>query len=147
MADKMVPMRKMSVYQTDDGRRIEAFDKVSDVKFDTRSDETDENSTFEQKPTVYVGSVPVMTNKGPREIKFEINDFTVDGVTKDVTTVEEAFAGFFASADKTMEELNKKQQEMQEQMREPRIIAAPAQALQDLDNMEDEEESPRRIII
>lgn len=132
MSDKKVPMRKMTVYQTDDGRRIEAFEKVSEIPFDTRSEEENDGS-FEQRDTIYVGTVPIMTNKGPREIKFEIENSN---------TVEEAFAGFFAAAEKTMEVLNAQQKEMEEQTREPRIVSAPAQALKDLEG-----QKPGNIII
>lgn len=133
MNEKNVPVRKMSVYQTDDGRRIEAFEKVSTVPFDTRSEEDDAINNFEQKTTIYVGAVPIMTSKGPREIKFEIEN---------ANTIEEAFAGFFPAAEKTMESLNAQQKAMEEQMQEPRIVPAPAQALKDLEG-----KKPGNIII
>lgn len=131
----------MTVYQTDDGRRIEMFEEVSRVEYDARaaSDEDQAEPEFSDKPVFFAGVVPIMTNQGPKEIKFEIPD---------VKTIDEAFGQFFDRADKVMEELQSREREMREKANSPKIVAASTQTLQALDEaFEGDEERPGKIII
>ena len=66
-----VPMRKLEVYQTDDGRRIEVFIICGSVKLDVEDDEDATDQTFSDK-TIFVGVVHIPSPTGPQEIKFEI---------------------------------------------------------------------------
>jgi len=120
-----VPMRKLDVYQTDDGRRVEVFSICGSVKLDTANDDEDEGQEFSDK-TIHVGVVHIPSPAGPQEIKFEIPD---------VNTPEEAFDKYYEVASLAVEEIKKRWQQKQHEA-ENQIITAPAEALRTLDQQE-----------
>lgn len=105
---KTVPLRKIEVYHSDDGRRIEHLKKISDISFKT-NDEGSENDNvqFDGQDDVYVGSVYVGTQFGPKEIKFTIDD---------ANDIEEAFDVFYDHAEVAWNEFveNVKKQQQQQ---------------------------------
>ena len=117
-----VPMRKLEVYQTDDGRRIEVFIICGSVKLDVEDDEDTTDQTFSDK-TIFVGVVHIPSPTGPQEIKFEI-----PGVNR----IEVAFDKYYEFAGKAVEEIKKRMQQRQEEA-ENKIVTAPAGALNALE--------------
>jgi hypothetical protein len=113
----MVPFREMKTFQTDDGRRIEVFYKMGEVS--KMKSEEDTDIEFIEEP-VYIGVVHIMTDVGPKEIKFEIGD---------ATSVEDAFEKYQIWAEKSIEEIKARFNEARS-----RIIQAPADALNMIDN-------------
>ena len=122
---KTVPMRKLDVYQTDDGRRIEMFSICGSVNLDTANDDENEGQEFSDK-TIYVGVVHIPSPSGPQEIKFEIPD---------VNTPEEAFGKYYEVASLAVEEIKKRWKQRQEEA-ENQIVTAPAGVLKDLEDEE-----------
>ena len=119
---KTVPMRKLDVYQTDDGRRIEVFPIVGSVGIDTANDEEASVKEFSDQ-TIYVGVVHVPSPSGPQEIKFEIPG---------INSAEEAFDKYYEFASMAVEEIRKRMQQRQDEQ-DNQIITAPAGALQSLE--------------
>ena len=114
MADT-VPMRKLDVYQTDDGRRVEVFSICGSVALDTANDDEDSGQNFSDK-TIYVGVVHIPTPDGPQEIKFEIPD---------VEAIEEAFDKYYDVASVAVEEIKKRWKQRQEEMENQIVTATP----------------------
>lgn len=132
--EAVVPLRKMEVYQADDGRRVEVFTKQDVIPYLKRQEQDDDSPEFSDVPNIYIGIVHVMTNFGPKEIKFQIPD---------VTCVKDAFAKYYALADDAVHDLEKKIEEAQRESHS-KIITAPAGAL---DAIETEDDNGPRIII
>ena len=124
--ENQVPLRKMEVYQTDDGRRIEAYTYVKDVELVKDSADTNgvaETGNFSKEPFVFVGVVHVGTPVGPKEIKFEITD---------AKTVEEAFGKYYDFAQNAAESLMKRIEDAQRQMKSGILVpesAAPNKSI------------------
>jgi len=112
----------METFLADDGRKLEIFTKQGET-------EAIEGQTVPQKTKeedaniIFVGVASVMTEEGPREIKFQI---------KEVATVEEAFNAYHDCANKTVQELKEKIQQQQMQQ-DNKIVTAGAGALDALD--------------
>jgi hypothetical protein len=117
-----VPMRKLEVYQTDDGRRVEVFPIVGSVELDTANDEEAAGQNFSDK-TIFVGVVHIPSPSGPQEIKFEIPG---------VGTPEAAFEEYYDFASKAVEEIRKRMAQKQED-ESKKIVTAPAGALDALE--------------
>ena len=119
-----VPMREMKVYQTDDGRRIEVFSLRGSVE--TLPDADKASKEFSKQENIYIGVAHIMTEIGPKEIKFEMTD---------INTVEEAFGKYHETASQAVEEMKERWEEQQRE-EESQIITAPASALDALDEQE-----------
>jgi hypothetical protein len=115
MAD--VPMREMKVYQTDDGRRVEVFEKIDVVKYDPGDSEEAERS-FSPDKQLFIGAVHVMTQQGPKEIKFSI----------EATDIKNAFDKFHTAANAAVAELERRFKKAMEEERS-HIQTVPAGAL------------------
>ena len=111
-------MRKLEVFQTDDGRRVEVFPIVGSVELDTANDEEAAGQNFSDK-TIFVGVVHIPSPSGPQEIKFEIPN---------VDTPEAAFDKYYEFASKAVEEIRNRMKQRQEEA-EKQIVTAPAGAL------------------
>ena len=120
-----VPMRKLEVYQTDDGRRVEVFPIVGSVELDTANDEEAAGQSFSSE-TIYVGVVHIPSPSGPQEIKFEIPG---------VDTPQAAFDKYYDFASKAVDEIRKRMIQRQEEA-DKKIVTAPAEALKALDQGE-----------
>jgi len=120
-----VPMRKLEVYQTDDGRRVEVFPIVGSVALDTDNDEEFAGQNFSDK-TIFVGVVHIPSPSGPQEIKFEIPG---------VDTTEAAFDKYYDFVSKAVEGIRKRMIQRQEEA-DKQIITAPAGALDAIDKGE-----------
>ena len=123
-----VPVREVKVYQTDDGRRIEVFSLCGSVKYIHHEGEEIPNKGFSKEDTIYIGTVHIMTEVGPREIKFEING---------VKSKEEAFDRYHEIATLAVEEMKQRWEEHKKEM-ESQIITAPADALDAIDDAQGE---------
>lgn len=104
-----VPLRSMKIYQSDDGRRIEVFEKFKDIKYYHRPSEVGntEIPDFNADNVIFVGCAQIGTPMGFKDIKFEIV----------ASSLEEAFEKYhenaMAAADslrEQIEELKEKQQ-------------------------------------
>ena len=127
--DKNVAIREMQVHQTDDGRRIETYTINGTTKciVPPNADPKDLNMDFDESEVVYIGAIHLMSQTGPREIKFSILE---------VESLEEAFEKYYEYADKAVEEIKRRAQQEQGQQ----IIQAPADALNAIDAMAQESE-------
>ena len=124
--ENKVPLRKMEIYQTDDGRRIEAYSHVKDIELVKDSADTEGVATtegFSKEPFVFVGVVHVGTPVGPKEIKFEITN---------AKTIEEAFLKYYDFAQEAAESLMKRIEDAQRQMKSGILVpesAAPNKSI------------------
>ena len=114
-----VPMRKLEVYQTDDGRRVEVFPICGSVALDTANDDDEEAGQNFSDKTIFVGVVHIPSPSGPQEIKFEIPG---------VDTPEAAFDKYYEFASRAVEEIRSRMKQKQEEM-DRQIVTAPAGAL------------------
>jgi uncharacterized protein Yka (UPF0111/DUF47 family) len=113
-----IPLRQITVYQLDDGRRIEEFRKIGAIE--EQIDETKEQvPQFTDLSSIYVGVVHVQTPIGPKEIKFEIDN---------VANINEAFSRYIELAHEAIKSL---QDRLKQQARQ--IQTAPAGAIQALE--------------
>ena len=97
------PLRKLEVYQSDDGRKIEVFTKVGTVPFD-RAPEDNINKGYQSLDNIYIGVVRLRkeetdpkTNKVyviEREKKFLI----------EANSIEDAFSKYYGLANKAAQE-------------------------------------------
>ena len=92
-----VPLRKLEIYQAEDGRRIEVYTKRSEIptEFD---DKIASQIKFVPDPVLFLG-VAVTNPKTGQEIKFRIPN---------VNTAEEAVMKYKEALDFTMKELEKR---------------------------------------
>jgi len=120
-----VPMREMKVYQTDDGRRIEMFSLCGSIEHELNAEKP--SSEFSERENIYIGVAHIMTEVGPKEIKFEIQN---------VNSIKEAFGNYYEIANKAVEEM-KARWAKQEDEEENRIITVPADALDSIEQQED----------
>ena len=108
-----VPYRKVQLFQSDDGRRIQKYSKVGQCKFYTKVQNTNvlkqqnfpESATIMQQ-SLFIGIVQIGTPVGPKQAKFEI---------KDATTLQQAFEMYFQNAQKAVNQIRehiKKNQEI-----------------------------------
>jgi hypothetical protein len=118
-----VPLKEMTVYQADDGRRIEVFKLVDTVSWDTRDPNTNETPEFSDSEYVYIGVLHIYTNEGTREIKFQISD---------VDNIQQAFDKYYNLAEQTLQKIREQIQKAQAE--NDRIVKAPANVLQELDD-------------
>lgn len=125
-----VPLRKVELFQADDGRKIERYSQVDVVAFPEDSpNKLPENFQFSKEKYVYVGVVVVGTPMGPKEIKFEI-----PGV-KDNNDLVQAFSLFHKYAKEATEKLQKKFEEARAEIEKQKIVTAPASALNELNGV------------
>jgi len=125
-----VPLRKMEIWQTDDGRRIEAFNKTGSVTYIHREDVGDQEKapSFNAPDVLYVGVAQIGTPQGMKEIKFEIS----------ATSVEEAFDNYHENAMIAVEELKKQILEARQNRQEnvvPNIVQATENDLHEIDEV------------
>ena len=115
-----VPIREVKVYQTDDGRKIEVYNKRSEVttEFD---DKLKDQISFPQENLVFIGIAQLGFKTGPQEFKFRING---------VNTVEEAFSRYKETAQAAVAEL---EQKMAKQQQSSQLVQASEQDLKNLD--------------
>ena len=127
----MVPLRTMTIYQTDDGRRIETFKKCAEVDPVIRpGQDKDKDKEFATEETIFVGVVHIMTNVGPKEVKFQIHD---------VDNINDALKRYYEMSDDAVKKLAEKLEEAQRDT-DNQIITAPASVLDELDELD--EDSP-----
>jgi hypothetical protein len=111
-----VALRKLETIKTDDGRIVEDWVKIGEVeidKNDPRGDMSEETFNTD-KDHVYVGVVHTFTQiTGPKEIKFEIDE----------DTLEEAFDKYVEYADRAVQEFQSELEKYIEQQRNQ--IVAP----------------------
>jgi len=119
----VVPLRKMEVYQADDGRRVEVFNKIDTVPYLKRQEQDDDTPEFSDLSAVYIGVVHVMTNHGPKEIKFQIPH---------ATSIVDAFSQYYTLADEAISDLEKKIEEAHRKS-QSQVITAPASVLNDIE--------------
>lgn len=118
MKTVLIPLRQLTVYQLDDGRRIEEFRKVGVVE-ETIDETKQQVPTFTDLSSIFVGVVHVQTPLGPKEVKFEI-----DGAAN----INDAFGRYIEMAHAAIKTL---QERINQQARQ--VQAAPAGALQALE--------------
>jgi len=123
-----VPMRRLDVYRTDDGRCIEHFVKVRDIpcKQPPGQENLDKDAEFSTETDLFIGVAQVMTNAGPKDLKFEVP----------AESIEHAFEKFHEFAIVAFEELRERHEQMikeQEQAQNQGIVVPPAGALQEID--------------
>jgi len=123
---EMVPVRELSVFQTDDGRRLEVFTKTSEVKYVSRPHPEEQSGEeipqFDPSEKIFVGVAQIGTQFGLKEIKFEIP-------AKDA---DEALSKYYEFAEAAAEELHRKIMEARaerEAAESQQIITVPADAL------------------
>jgi len=122
---EIVPVRELKVYQTDDGRRVEVFSSCGSV--DAMQNTEKASREFSKQDNIYIGVVHIMTEDGPKEIKFEISD---------ISTIEEAFGKYHEMAGKSIKEMEERWNEQQKE-EENQIITAPADALRSIDESQE----------
>ena len=95
MKEIEVPIRKLSSYQSDDGRKIEEWTKTGIVK-----DQVEDKVDFEEnkEEIVYVGVLHIFTPQGPKEIKFQMP----------VKTIQEGFERYVEFGSLAMKEIEAK---------------------------------------
>ncbi len=124
---KEVPVRKVEVYQADDGRRIECFEKNFSVPFQLPPNKNnDDIPVFSDEERLFIGVAYILTNMGQKDLKFEIPD---------VKTIEEAFSKYYFYSERAYKELETKIQEAQQNSKNT-IIKAPASMLNDIENID-----------
>jgi hypothetical protein len=114
-----VPVRKVEVFQTDDGRKVEVYTKISE----TASMKGSEKTEVSKENVIYAGVVHVGTPIGPKEIKFEIEG---------AKTLEEALNKYYDFANDAAKKLMEKFEEARKEA-ENQIVTAPAGALNEID--------------
>jgi len=119
-----VPLRKLDIFQTDDGRRIEVFTKTGLIKHIHRQNQDDPESNevpqFDPSEKIFVGVAQIGTMFGLKEIKFEIP-------AKDI---DDAFTQYYEYAEAAAEELHRKILEARAQKeQENKIVTASADDL------------------
>lgn len=122
--EKKVPLREVKLYQSDDGRRIECFEKVKDINYVKNPHGIEEGieELINKNIKAFVGVVHLGTPVGPKEIKFEIPG---------VTTTEEAFDKFYEFADIAAKEVVQKIEEYQRELENK--IYVPGQGGKDIE--------------
>jgi hypothetical protein len=100
-----VSLRKMTAYHTDDGRRIEVFEKVAEIPLDLPPHERENIAEVEKKltetpavesPRQFIGMIVVNTPMGNRPVRFDIPE---------AASVEDAFAKFYQYGDPKAKEV------------------------------------------
>jgi DNA repair exonuclease SbcCD nuclease subunit len=127
---KMSPYREKKVFQTDDGRIIEQFEKVGEIEMDLAPEmgDIDESEVeFDDYKVIFLGVTTLVDpTQGAREFRFKIES----------PSLEDAFAKYYEARDAAFEEL-KAQMKQQMEESQNRIVEAPASALQDVDKQND----------
>ncbi len=100
---KKVTCRQLKLYQTDDGRRIQVFQKISQQNYYSK----DQNGNlilqnFPQqaviiKNPIYIGIMNLTTPAGMKEVKFQIED---------ANSISSAFDLYYLFAQKTIKKLS-----------------------------------------
>jgi hypothetical protein len=132
---KTVPLRQLEVFQTDDGRRIEAYTRIKDIAPGRPNEPEADDNKYEQNETIYVGHIQFMHPQyGPQELKFHMEK---------ATTLDQACEMFFEHAQESVKKVEERRKAAEQQ--ESKIISAPAEALSALDQMA--EQNPGKIIV
>ena len=149
----MVPLRRKEIFQSDDGRYVEVYTKINEIELvketvqeveegETEIEEIEEVEEVEEEvpapDKIFVGVVHIPIGNQAKEIKFEITD---------CETIENAFAKFHNVAQLAAEEYMKMLKEQMEKARNPNIITAGPEALQEIERIEQKNDGPSNIIV
>lgn len=118
----LVNYRVKNEYMSEDGRRVEVWSLAGKVK--QIEDIEEEVDSLENKELFY-GILVVGTPIGPKEVKFSIAK---------VSSIEEAFDKYSECAEKTIEELKKRENEMR-MAQSSKIVTAPSETLSQINAM------------
>lgn len=129
MSEITIPVRELKVFQTDNGMRVERWSKVSEVK---KQAEEGEESDYRTETDLFVGVVQILTNQGPKELKYEIKASSIDEAFKNYVPFARAA---IETHQKQMQEFIR-QQQLQEEEQENQIVTAPAEALRAIDKIQ-----------
>ena len=120
-----IPIRKVEIFQAEDGRKIEQHTTKFVLK--TETEEDIDKSEINQDDIVYFGVAHLETPIGPQEIKFPI----------EAKNLKEAFINFVENLQEMVKELEKAHNQ---------ISPASQHDLQMIDAMENQKPSKGKII-
>ena len=139
----MIPLRRKEIFQSDDGRNVEVFTKISEIELVKETAEEDIENEVEENESpapykIFVGVVHIPIGNQAKEIKFEIPE---------CKAIEDAFAKFHNVAQSAAEEYVKMLKEQMDKARNPSIVTAGPEALQEIENLEQQNKKTSNIII
>lgn len=118
----LVPYRQMTVYQSDDGRKIEVFSKKGTIQYQERDNvkkpEFDLNLV-----DIYVGVAQIITEYGIKEVRFHI----------EADNLEDAFNKHYKEAMLAHEEVQRQIEEHKKKQMES-IVTASEEDLKRMDS-------------
>jgi len=132
---KSVIFRKKEEFMAESGERVEVWVKHGRVEMEVNP-EAEQNEDIELE-RMFQGSILIMTEIGPKEIKFSIPN---------VDTVEEAFKAFPVAVEEVIEELERQREEAIRKA-QSQIIQAPADAMNQLNRLQQTQKGNPKIHI
>ena len=112
-----IPIRSVSTYMTDDGRKVDLIKKIDSIKDSLEINKEDKDPILPKLPDeFYVGVAIVVDDSGPVELKFLL----------DAQNINEAFKKYTTEAGKAAKNYALKKKQVQEERAKNQGQAEPA---------------------